>query len=67
METVKIAIAKVSSDKNLKMLMELALLMGNYMNHSSVRGNARGFELESFAIVHDRSAHIVVDGDDKVR
>jgi len=40
------AIEKMKSDKDIKLLLENILAIGNYMNGTSARGGAYGFKID---------------------
>jgi hypothetical protein len=48
---VRIAALKIINDDGLRAGLEMVLLVGNYMNHGTFRGNARGFEIDSLSLV----------------
>lgn len=47
METVLLACEQVRNSKRLRKLLQTVLVLGNYLNGTSFRGEAYGFKLEA--------------------
>ena len=58
MDCVRIAANKIINEEDLKKALEVILLVGNFMNYGTFRGNARGIEIDSLSLVPAISYHI---------
>ncbi|KAJ3155689.1 hypothetical protein HDU86_004158 [Geranomyces michiganensis] len=57
METVLLACEQVRNSKRLRSLLKQVLVLGNYLNGSSFRGDAHGFKLEALLNLRDTRAN----------
>ncbi|KAJ3013426.1 hypothetical protein HKX48_005760 [Thoreauomyces humboldtii] len=57
METVLLACDQVRTSKRLRELLKQVLILGNYLNGTSFRGNAYGFKLEALLNLKDTRAN----------
>ncbi|KAI8898393.1 hypothetical protein BC833DRAFT_657838 [Globomyces pollinis-pini] len=56
LETVRTAIVQLTSSTTFLLLLKHILVIGNFLNDSTFRGNAKGFRIDSLLILQDTKA-----------